>query len=205
MTGTSYKLIVVGSSLGGLAAIKTFLAGIADDCLVPIVLIQHREQKPEASMDNVLTNMMKRYIKRPVEEPEDKTPLRNNHIYLAPADYHLLVERDCIALSADEPVTYARPSIDVAFDSAARLYNHSVIAVVLTGASRDGADGAKSIEDRGGLVIIQDPSTAEKDTMPRAAVAATKNAKVMKLEEIGPYISNIVREGGAKRASRATG
>lgn len=200
----SYKLIIVGCSLGGLSATKTLLAGISDDCVVPIILIQHREQKAEVSMDNVLTNMMQRYTKRQIEEAEDKTPLRLNHIYLAPADYHLLIEHDCVCLSADEPVTYARPSIDVAFDSAARTYGSGVVGVVLTGASRDGADGAASIENRGGLIIIQDPLTAEKNTLPKAAVAATKNAKIMQLEEIGPFISNIVREGGASRASRAT-
>lgn len=199
----SYKLIVIGSSLGGLAATKTLLGGIAEDCTVPIVLIQHREQKAEASMDNLLASMVKRYIKRSVEEAEDKTRIRENCIYLAPADYHLLIENDCLALSADEPVTYARPSIDVALDSAARSYNHSVIAVILTGASRDGADGAASVESRGGLLIVQDPTTAEKDIMPRAAIAATKKPNILPLDQIGPFISNIVREGGAKRASRA--
>jgi|688.fasta_scaffold216378_2 two-component system chemotaxis response regulator CheB len=201
----SYKLIIVGCSLGGLSATKTLLAGIAEDCSVPIVLIQHREQKAEVSMDNVLTNMMQRYTKRRIEEAEDKTPLNMNRIYLAPADYHVLIEHDCIALSADEPVTYARPSIDVAFDSAARTYGSGVICVVLTGASRDGADGAASVESRGGLVIIQDPSTAEKDTLPKSAIEATEKAKVMHLDQIGPFVSSIVREGGANRASRATG
>lgn len=200
----SYKLIIIGCSLGGLAATKTLLAGISDDCMVPIILIQHREQKAEVSMDNVLTNMMQRYTKRRIEEAEDKMPLRQNCIYLAPADYHVLVEHDCVALSADEPVTYARPSIDVAFDSAARTYGSGVICVVLTGASRDGADGAASIEKRGGLVIIQDPATAEKETLPRAAKESTKKPFVMQLEAIGPFISNIVREGGASSASRAT-
>ncbi|MBS2005058.1 MAG: chemotaxis protein CheB [Cyanobacteria bacterium SZAS LIN-5] len=201
----SYKLIIIGSSLGGLSATKTLLAGLDDNCVVPIVLVQHREQKAESSMDNLLTNMIQRYTRRRIEEAEDKTPLKFNCIYLAPADYHLLIERECIALSADEPVTYARPSIDVAFDSAARTYGSSVICVVLTGASRDGADGAASVEARGGLVIIQDPLTAEKDTLPRSAVSATKHARVMHLDEIGPFVSNIVREGGASNATRATG
>src|ERR1700712_1593427 len=141
----SYKLIVIGCSLGGLSATKTLLAGITDDCMVPILLIQHREQKPEVSMDNVLANIMQRYTKRRIEEAEDKMPLHQNCIYLAPADYHVLVEHDSVALSADEPVTYARPSIDVAFDSAARTYGSGVIGIVLTGASRDGANGAASI------------------------------------------------------------
>lgn len=201
----SYKLILIGCSLGGLSATKTLLAGFSEDCVVPMVLIQHREQKAEVSMDNVLTNMIQRYTKRRIEEAEDKTPLELNRIYLAPADYHVLIERDCLALSADEPVTYARPSIDVAFDSAARTYGSGVIGIVLTGASRDGADGAASIESRGGLVVVQDPLTAEKDTMPKAAISATKKARVMTLEQIGPFVSSIAREGGASRASRAKG
>jgi two-component system chemotaxis response regulator CheB len=201
----SYKIIIIGCSSGGLAATKTLLSGIADDCTIPIILIQHREQKAEVSMDNLLTNMMQRFIKRSIEEAEDKMPLKQNCIYLAPADYHLLVERDCLALSADEPVTYARPSIDVAFDSAARTYGSGVIGVVLTGASKDGADGAASIEKRGGLVIIQDPFTSEKDTLPNAAVASTRAPVVMPLDEIAPYISSLIREGGARLASRANG
>jgi two-component system, chemotaxis family, protein-glutamate methylesterase/glutaminase len=201
---TGYKLIIIGCSLGGLAATKTLLSGVTDDCVVPIVLVQHREQKPEVTMDNVLASMMQRYIRRPIEEAEDKMPIKLNHIYLAPADYHLLIEHDALALSADEPVTYARPSIDVTFDSAARTYGSGIICIVLTGASRDGAEGAASVENRGGLVIIQDPATAEKDTMPRAALAATQRPKIMQLHEIGPYVSATVREGGASRASRAT-
>jgi two-component system chemotaxis response regulator CheB len=200
----SYDLIIIGCSLGGLAATRELLSGIADDCRVPIVLIQHREQRAETSMDNLLRDMLRRFTSRSVEEVEDKTRLKEHCIFLAPADYHLLVEKEYLALSADDPVSYARPSIDVAFDSAARTYGSGVIAVVLTGASRDGADGAASVERRGGLVIIQDPSTAEKDTLPCAALASTRAPKVMPLNEIGPYVSALTKNGGAERAARAT-
>lgn len=200
----AYEVIVIGCSLGGLAATKTLLSGISEECKVPIVLIQHREQRAETTMDYVLRNMLRRFTVRSVEEVEDKTRLRANCIFLAPADYHLLVQKEYLSLSADDPVAFARPSIDVAFDSAARTYGSGVIAVVLTGASKDGADGAASVESRGGLVIIQDPDTAEKDTLPRAAVAATRAPQVMALDQIGPYVSEATHDGGAKRAARAT-
>ena len=197
-----YDLIVIGSSLGGLAAIRAILTTMSEDVQLPIVLIQHREQSAESSMDNLLRNMLRRFTKRKVEEVEDKIKLERGGIYLAPADYHLLVERDYLCLSADDPEAFARPSIDFAFDSAARNYGQGVIAVVLTGSSADGAEGAASVEKRGGLVIVQDPGTAENGTMPRAALARLARAKILKLDDIGSYLSSVVGDhGGAPSAS----
>src|ERR1700722_13223606 len=138
----SYDLIAIGSSLGGLAATRAIFSTISEDLQLPIVLIQHREQRAESSTEYLLRNMLRRFTRRKVEEVEDKTKLQRGCIYLAPADYHLLVERDYLCLSADDPEAFARPSIDVAFDSAARNYGQGLIAVVLTGSSADGADGA---------------------------------------------------------------
>jgi two-component system chemotaxis response regulator CheB len=196
-----YDLVVIGCSLGGLAATRAILTNVSEDCQTPFLLIQHREQDNERAMENVLRNMLRRFTKRKVEEVEDKTRLERGCIYLAPADYHVLVEKQYLCLSADDPVAFARPSIDVAFDSAARTYGAGVIGVVLTGSSADGADGAASIESRGGLVIVQDPASAENGILPRAALAKLKKPKIMLLEEIGPYLSNITRDnGGANRA-----
>ena len=156
-------------------------------------------------MENVLRNMIRRFTSRRVEEVEDKTKMERNTIYLAPADYHVLVEREYLSLSADEPVAFARPSIDLAFDTAARNYGQAVIAVVLTGASSDGAEGAASIEARGGLVIVQDPATAENGTLPRAALAKLKKPKVLQLDEIGAYVSRLLlTNGGANNVARAS-
>jgi two-component system chemotaxis response regulator CheB len=199
----SYDLIVIGSSLGGLAATRAILTTISEDLQLPIILIQHREQRAESSMDNLLRNMLRRFTRRKIEEVEDKVKLERGCIYLAPADYHLLVEKDYLCLSADDPEAFARPSIDIAFDSAARNYCQGVIAVVLTGASADGADGAAAIEKRGGLVIVQDPGTAENGTMPQAALAKLERAKILPLGEIGLYLNSIAGDhGGAHSASR---
>jgi len=199
-----FDLVVIGCSLGGLAATRTILTNISDDVKLPLVLIQHREQGGQGTMDNVLCNMLRRFTRRKVEEVEDKTRLEDGCIYLAPADYHVLIEKEYLALSADDPIAFARPSIDVAFDSAARNHGRGVIAVVLTGSSSDGAEGAASIERRGGLVIVQDPATAENGILPLAALAKLKHPKVMLLDDIAPYLSSVTgHKGGAKSATRA--
>ena len=113
-----------------------------------------------------------------------------NKIYIAPPNYHLLVEADrTFSLSIDEPVNYARPSIDVLFETAADVYKTNLIGVILTGANTDGSHGLKRIKETGGLSVVQDPSTAEADTMPRAAIAAVDVDYVLPLEEIGKVLT----------------
>jgi two-component system chemotaxis response regulator CheB len=115
-------------------------------------------------------------------------------VYLAPPDYHLLVERGSFALSVDERVQNARPSIDVLFESAADAYGEGVIGVILTGANQDGAAGLAKIKERGGVAIVQDPSGAERRTMPDAAIAATVADAVLPLDEIGRFIYGLCLE-----------
>jgi two-component system chemotaxis response regulator CheB len=123
-----------------------------------------------------------------VREVDDKEAIEPRHVYLAPPDYHLLVERGSFALSTDERVQHARPSIDVLFESAADAYGERVIGIVLTGANEDGAAGLARIADRGGLAIVQDPESAERRAMPDAAIAAG-TPTVLPLEEIGPFVA----------------
>ena len=110
-------------------------------------------------------------------------------MFIAPADYHLLVERGHFSLSTDEPVRYARPSIDVALTSAADACGPRAVGVVLTGANADGADGLASIAGRGGLAIVQDPATAESPAMPRAALDAVPSARVLPLQAIAAVLA----------------
>ena len=106
----------------------------------------------------------------PVHEPEDKEPIAAG-IWFAAPDYHLLVEADrTFSLSIDEPVKFSRPSIDVLFESAARVYGPDLLGVVLTGANDDGAAGSEMIRKLGGAVAVQDPDTALAAEMPRAAI-----------------------------------
>ena len=119
-------------------------------------------------------------------DAEDKSPIAPGHVYVAPADYHLLIEtRDLLALSTEGPVLWARPSVDVLFETAAEAYGDSVIGLILTGASADGSQGLRAIRARGGCALVQEPSSAECDVMPRAALAATSVNHVLGLRDLG--------------------
>ena len=130
-------------------------------------------------------------------EAVDKDPLMAGCVYVAPADYHLLVEPGCVALSTEAPVNHSRPSIDVLFDAAAHVFGERVIGVVLTGSSADGAQGVASIKARGGVVIVQDPATAEARVMPAAAIAAAAVDQVLPVEAIGAALVELTLRGGA--------
>ena len=132
-------------------------------------------------------------IKRPVVEPGDKEPIEPAHVYVAPADYHLLVERGMFHLSTEHAVAYSRPSIDVLFESAADAYGDKLTAVVLTGANADGAAGAQRVKERGGFLIVQDPLTAEAPVMPQAAIAAARVDRILPLDRIGPLLVELAR------------
>ncbi|HEY9719008.1 MAG TPA: chemotaxis protein CheB [Trichormus sp.] len=197
-----YNLIMIGCSLGGLKALQTLLAGIPHACNTPIIIVQHRDR--DINTGGLLSEILQKFSGMVIEEAEDKTPIVPSHVYLAPADYHLLVEHDRLELSTELPVAYARPSIDVAFESAARCYGESLIGVILTGAGSDGAIGLSHIERRGGVAIVQDPNSAEQPSMPRAAIAATKAAKVLPLDSIATYLCSLNNDGDRKNAFRAT-
>jgi len=168
----SYELIVVGCSWGGLAALGRLLEHLPDEVDVPIAIAQHRG--PD-SLRGALQAALQRHLARPVVEAADKDPIEPGHVYVAPPDYHLLVEVGSFALSVDERVQHARPSIDVLFESAADAY---------------GAAGLARIAARGGVAIVQDPETAEAREMPEAALAAAP-ATVLPLEGIGPLLGEL--------------
>jgi two-component system chemotaxis response regulator CheB len=180
-----YELICVGASWGGLDAVGRLLSDVPDEIDVPIVIAQHRHH---TSPGRTLAELLHLRIKRPVEDVDDKMPIEPRHVYIAPPDYHLLVERGSFALSTDERVQYARPSIDVLFESAAYEYGPSVIGIILTGANEDGAAGLAAIKRRGGVAVIQDPAGAARRTMPEAAIAATAADAILPLEEIGKFV-----------------
>jgi two-component system, chemotaxis family, protein-glutamate methylesterase/glutaminase len=187
----NYELIAVGCSWGGVAALGRLLGHLTDGLDLPIVIAQHRS--PE-SLRGGLELSLGRHMERPVVEPGDKDPIERGHVYVAPSDYHLLVERGSFALSVDEPVRHARPSIDVLLESAADAYGAGVVGVILTGANADGAEGLARVVERGGVAIVQDPETAEAPEMPRAAIAAAP-ATVLPLERIGPYVAELCAVG----------
>jgi two-component system chemotaxis response regulator CheB len=181
----SYELVAIGASWGGLHALETVLGALPAGFPAPIAIAQHRA--PDAG-SGALTRMLSVRSGLDVREAGDKDPIEPGRVYLAPPDYHLLVEPGGFALSTDEHVQYSRPSIDVLFDTAADTYGPNLIAVVLTGANADGAYGIERVRRRGGATIVQDPETAEKRAMPDAAIATGAADRVVPLERIAPTL-----------------
>lgn len=186
------SVVVVGTSLGGLSALRVLLSGLPKEFRPAIVIVQHRG-KPA---DDALANILGAETSLPVSEPNDKEVLEPGHVYVAPADYHLLVEPGSLALSIDAPVNHARPSIDVLFESAADAYGSGVVGVILTGANQDGARGCARIKERGGVVLVQDAESAESCAMPAAAIAATNPDKVLSLSALPSVLADLCREPG---------
>ena len=185
--GVGYELMVVGTSWGGLAALGTLIGGLPASFGMAVAVVQHRHK----DSDHLMRALLQETSALEVCDVEDKMPIDPGHVYIAPPDYHTLVEPGHFSLSTDAPVRYSRPSIDVTFYSAADSYAHRTVGVVLTGANADGSQGLRRISDRGGMAIVQDPATAESATMPLAAVAAVPRAKVMPLDELTRFVTTL--------------
>jgi two-component system chemotaxis response regulator CheB len=184
------QLVVVGTSLGGLNALIVLLASLPKGFPVPIAIAQHRSVSPDGGG---LAHLLQEHSRLAVVEADDKMPIEAGTVYLAPADYHLLVEEPGVfALSTDAPVRSARPSIDVLFQTAAEAYGADLLGVLLTGASADGADGLATVKSRGGWAIVEDPATAECRTMPAAGLAATAVDYVLPIAKMGAYLVTLV-------------
>ncbi len=180
-----YRAVVVGGSAGGLKALAEILSFIPQFFRPSILVVLHLH----ASDGGALARHLSRLTALPVIEPSDKEPIVPSHIYVAPADYHMLVERDeTIALSLEDRVNHSRPSIDVLFETAASAWRQSVVAVILSGASADGARGVQAVKAAGGLAIAQDPGEAEHGFMPQAAIDTGAVDRVLRLSEIGPLL-----------------
>jgi two-component system chemotaxis response regulator CheB len=185
-----YKAIVIGSSAGGLNALKTFISGLPAEFDLPIIITQHLN--PHS--DSYLTTYLSQQSHLKVKEADPGDFIQNGYVYIAPPNMHLLVEEDfTLSLSNEEKINYSRPSIDILFETAARAYTKSLIGIILTGANHDGAFGIKQIKIFGGLTIAQNPETAEVGTMPGAAIKTGSVDHISNLEEIAPYIVSLWR------------
>jgi two-component system, chemotaxis family, protein-glutamate methylesterase/glutaminase len=182
-------LIVIGCSLGGMRALSIILGALPADFTPPIAIVQHRHKLSAEGLPSYL----RQQSKLPVVDVDDKQWIRQGQVYLAPADYHLLVEKGAFSLSVDQAVSFSRPSIDVLFESAADAYRDKLAGVVLTGANADGALGVRRIKQQGGFVIVQDPSTAEAPAMPQAAIDSVRVDRILPLERIGPFLVELCR------------
>jgi two-component system chemotaxis response regulator CheB len=197
-----YDLVCIGASWGGLKAVGEVLATLAAEFDLPIAIAQHRHPDSQAE---TLAELLQAKTNRPVLDVDDKMPIASRHVYIAPPNYHLLVERGSFALSVDEHIQYARPSIDVLFETAAHAYGAGVIGIILTGANADGALGLARIKKAGGVALIQDPLGAARRTMPDAAIAATVADAVLPVEEIANFLYGLWVNPAAQQPVRASG
>lgn len=190
MSGRRIALFGVGTSAGGVGALRELLASLPSDLRTPICIVHHLPANSGVNLPAVYPAEG-----REVVEAEDKMPIEDGKVYFAPGGYHLLVESDgqTFALSQDDPVQYSRPSIDVFFESAARALGQGVVGVLMTGANEDGAEGLRRVHNCGGITIVQDPEEAEHPVMPRAALKLFRPHHVVRLNEIGRLMREIER------------
>lgn len=179
---------VIGCSAGGLKALQILIPDLRQDLAAAVIVVCH------TGSGNVRTlcELIGRNAALPVCEACERMPAAPGVVYVAPADYHLLLEPDRrFALSVDPRVTYSRPSIDVLFESAADACGAGLLGVVLTGGNHDGAAGLKRIRDSGGIGIVQVPESAEASSMPAAALALAGADHCVTLAEIGPLLNTL--------------
>lgn len=189
----AHRLVVLGASLGAslgaLNALHVLLPALPPDFAAALILVLHRDKEESGS----LMPLLDADCVLPVVFPLDKELILAGHVYVAPPNYHLLVEGDHFAYSIDEPEDYARPSIDILFESAAEVFGSQVTGIVLTGLKRDGARGLMAIERHHGMTLVQDPSEAVASEMPLAALAVVPNAKIMTLQQIAQWLATLRR------------
>jgi two-component system, chemotaxis family, protein-glutamate methylesterase/glutaminase len=185
VTATRPEAVVIGASAGALDALSTILPALPAAYALPVMVVVHLPPDKHS----ILVDLLQTKCAIRIREAGDKEPILAGNVYLAPPDYHLLVETGrTLALSSGEPVLYSRPSIDVLFETAADAYGAGLIGIVLTGANKDGAKGLKAIGTAGGTAIVQDPLSASASAMPQAAIDAWPDARVLSLEQITVYL-----------------
>lgn len=182
------NLVVIGGSWGGLQASLSILSGLPESFPVPVILILHRLRNFESD----LQGLYRKKLSLQVQEVEEKEKIRPGFLYIAPSNYHVLIEKDqTFSLDVSEYENYSRPSIDVTFKSASEVYGSSTAGILLSGASKDGSKGLKQIKENGGMVIAQDPEEAEVDTMPLSAINIMPDCRVMTLKKIHEFLLSV--------------
>ncbi|MBB1282743.1 chemotaxis protein CheB [Flavisolibacter sp. BT320] len=186
----TYKVLLIGGSAGGLEAILHLFPNLPPEKNLAVVLVFHRR-----SGESVLAEVLRDKTGWQVREAEEKDSIEPGTIYLAPADYHLLVEKDyTFSLDYSEKIHYSRPAIDVTFETAAEAYGSNVIALLLSGANHDGAAGLKMIKAAGGFVMVQDPAEAVVAYMPKYAIEHVAVDRVLPVKEVGHLVRSLINE-----------
>ena len=179
------KAVIMGASAGCLEALSLILAALPKDYPYPIMVVVHLP----SDKDSLMADLLDQKCDLSVCEVEDKEPLLPGHVYIAPPNYHMLIEREeIVSLSNEDEVLYSRPSINVSFESAADIFGARLIGIIMTGANNDGAAGLAAVAAAGGITIVQDPLEAFAPEMPESALAACPEAMVMNISNITTYL-----------------
>lgn len=188
---SNFKAVVIGVSTGGVSALKYIMGAMPSNFPIPILVVTHITPDSDDGLAVLLNTLSSIHVKE-ADLGEAVSPAT---VYLAPANYHLLLEHNgTIALSIDPPQNFARPSVDVLFESAAEVYGKKVIGIIMTGAGNDGSRGLLQIKNHGGVTIVQDPADAEMDSMPRSALHLQKPDYVVRLSSIPALLMKLIGE-----------
>lgn len=180
-----WEAVVMGGSAGALEALSAILPELPGNFPLPVLVVVHLPPDKKSVLPEVLQGKCRLRVR----EAEDKEPLEPGTVYIAPPDYHLLVESDGhVALSYDEPLMFSRPSIDVLFESAADVYGCNLVGVILSGANHDGAQGLKAIAAEGGTTLVLTPAKAHAGTMPLAAIKECPQAEILSARQIADLL-----------------
>ena len=182
------EILFIGGSAGSFEVILNILSGLRKDMALAIVIVLHRKSRVESNLTQLFDNRSTLRVK----EAEEKEPILPGMIYVAPANYHLLIENDrTFSLDNSEKVQFSRPSIDVTFQSAADVYRNTMAALLLSGANSDGSEGLLAVANAGGLTIVQNPVSAEVSFMPRQAILTTVVDYILETKDITEFINNL--------------
>ncbi|WP_277110576.1 chemotaxis protein CheB [Chryseobacterium taklimakanense] len=184
------EALIIGGSAGSLNVIISILPSIKSVLSFAIIVVLHRK----AGKD-LLSELLASKTEMAVKEIDEKEKIKPSHIYIAPPNYHLLIEEDrTFSLDASEKVNFSRPAIDVTFQSAAEVFKSNLVCLLLSGANSDGTDGLIKVKKNGGTVLIQDPSTAVVNYMPQNAMDHVVADKVLKIDEMADYINRLTAD-----------
>jgi len=190
-----YDIIVIGTSAGGIDALKKILKKFQHTKDVAVIVVSHQGSNSKSYLRDIISNL----VEDDVYEIEDKMIIRRGQVFIAPPNYHVLIEKDgTFTLTTTEKVCFARPSIDVTFESVADTFGERAIGLLLTGANHDGGQGLKQIKIAGGYTIVQNPDTAQAREMPEYGIMHGNPEEIIELEKIGARLNEILEDNGEK-------
>ena len=184
----TFEAILIGASAGGFKALKKIVLSFAKKEMPAVIVAIHRTWNSDDYLESALDTI----CPLGVRQVDAGGEIRHGNVYVAPPNYHLLIEDDrTFSLSIERPVNFARPSIDVLLESAAEVFGKNMAGVILTGANNDGSSGLKRVKMSGGLTVVQDPATAEMASMPNSAIRCASPDHVLPLNRIGPFLGKL--------------